>query len=474
MPPKKKARALGAQPTAAETKAARRAESEKCILALERKAKDEASKAAAAAAAAAETEQQLQDLRDAQTGDTSSEEETERPTGGSSSQRSLNNELAQRLEAQAEEIKELKEIVYSRRTHDVAGRREASRREASRRGSSGHPLSVMSPSPASKRARGTAPERSGRAHSEQEETFSDDGDSLTDRVRGDISARANRLRLGEEGSLASLNGDPHLGEYESEEESDGESIAGSDVDDAEGGDGSLAKHAMKSVVLEKKLIHDQECRDLSATPYRHWAGKQAAMAALKRQYSLTRTIAVTWRVLTSIKKAFPSAVSVETATDDAGYKIRNHPAFLAATSELQYLRMQKLLAEGDRTAITVTDVCDDPQAAMNYINQQWSLKKNKPSEYLNTIIAASKSAAFVKFLKEKPASSSRQQSRKSQREERFHSDGEDDEDDKHAGAMVVFQGGKQSRNHKGNKAKSAKYKGKGGKGGGGGGAATKP
>ena len=180
-----------------------------------------------------------------------------------------------------------------------------------------------------------------------------------------------------------------------------------------------------------------ECRDLSATPYRHWASKQAAMAALKRQYSLTRTIAVTWRVLTSLKQAFPSAVSVETASDDAGYKFRNHPAFLAATSELQYLRMQKLLAEGERTAITVTDVCDDPQAAMNYINQQWSLKKNKPSEYLNTIIAASKSAAFVKFLKEKPASSSRQQSRKSQREERFYSDGEDDEDDKYAGAIVV-------------------------------------
>ena len=474
MPPKKKARAFVAQPTAAETKAARRAESVKCILALERKAKDEASTAAAAAAAAAETEQQLQDLRDAQTGDTSSEEETERPTGGSSSQRSLNNELAQRLEAQAEEIKELKEIVYSRRTHDVAGRREASRREASRRGSSGHPLSVMSPSPASKRARGTAPERSRRTHSEQEETFSDDDDSLSE-VRGDIRERANRLSRGQEGALANLNDDPNFGEYESEEESDGESIAGSDVDDAEGGDGSLAKHAMKSVVLEKKLIHDQECRDLSATPYRHWAGKQAAMAALKRQYSINRTIAVMWRVLTSLKKAFPRAVSVETPTDDAGYKIRNHPAFLAATSELQYLRMQKLLAEGDRTAITVTDVCDDPQAAMNYINQQWSLKKNKPSEYLNTIIAASKSAAFVKFLKEKPASSSRQQSRKSQREERFYSDGEDDEDDKHAGAMVVFQGGKQGGRQNGKKNKRSKAGNwKGGKGGGGGGAATKP
>ena len=466
MPPKKKARALGAQPTAAETKAARRAESEKCILALERKAKEEASKAAAAAAAAAETEQQLQDLRDAQTGDTSSEEETE-PDQAAQLRRLLksDDELKQRLADQAKELKELKEM-FSRRDTRIA------RREASRRGSSGHPLSVMSPSPASKRARGTAPERSGRAHSEQEEIFSDDGDSLTDRVRGDISARANRLRLGEEGSLASLNGDPHLGEYESEEESDGESIAGSDVDDAEGGDGSLAKHAMSSVVLEKKLIHDQECRDLSATPYRHWAGKQAAMAALKRQYSINRTIAVMWRVLTSIKKAFPRAVSVETPTDDAGYKIRNHPAFLAATSELQYLRMQKLLAEGDRTAITVTDVCDDPQAAMNYINQQWSLKKNKPSEYLNTIIAASKSAAFVKFLKEKPASSSRQQSRKSQREERFHSDGEDDEDnDKYAGAMVAYQGQKSRGDFR---VKKQKKKGKGGKGGGGGGAATKP
>ena len=53
MPPKKKARALGAQPTAAETKAARRAESEKCILALERKADAEALKAAAAAAVTA-------------------------------------------------------------------------------------------------------------------------------------------------------------------------------------------------------------------------------------------------------------------------------------------------------------------------------------------------------------------------------------------------------------------------------------
>ena len=187
MPPKRKARALGAQPTAAETKAARRAESEKRILALERKADAEASKAAAAAAAVAETAQQLQDLRDAQQAeDASSEEETEQPTGGSSSQRSLNNELAQRLEAQAEEIKKLKEIVYVRRSHDVAGRRDASHRETSSRGSSKHPLSVMTPSPASKRARDAAPERSRRTHSEQEETFSDDDDSLSE-VRGEAN-----------------------------------------------------------------------------------------------------------------------------------------------------------------------------------------------------------------------------------------------------------------------------------------------
>jgi hypothetical protein len=172
------------------------------------------------------------------------------------------DELKQRLADQAKELKELKEMF---------SRRDTSRREASRRGSSGHPLSVMSPSPASKRARDAAPERSRRTHSEQEETFSDDDDSLSE-VRGDIRERANRLSRGQEGALANLNDDPNFGEYESEEESDGESIAGSDVDDAEGGDGSLAKHAMSSVVLEKMLIHDQECRDLSATPYRHRAG----------------------------------------------------------------------------------------------------------------------------------------------------------------------------------------------------------
>ena len=201
MPPKKKARALVAQPTAAETKAARRAESEKCILALERKAEAEASKAAAAAAAAAETEQQLQDLRDAQTGDTSSEEETE-PDQAAQLRRLLksDDELKQRLADQAKELKELKEMF---------SRRDTSRREASRRGSSGHPLSVMSPSPASKRARDAAPERSRRAHSEQEETFSDDDDSLSE-VRGDIRERANRLSRGQEGALANLNDDPNF------------------------------------------------------------------------------------------------------------------------------------------------------------------------------------------------------------------------------------------------------------------------
>ena len=170
MAQKRKSQTHGASPTAAQAKAARRAQSDKSILALERKAEVEALKAAAAAAVTAKKLKVLRDARQAEDDEASSEEEAEQDQAaqlrGSSSQRSASDELAQRVTAQAEDLREMKEML---------------RDLASRRGNSGDPLSVITPTlqrTATKRTRDTAPERPGRAHSEQEETFSDDDDAL--------------------------------------------------------------------------------------------------------------------------------------------------------------------------------------------------------------------------------------------------------------------------------------------------------
>ena len=107
MAQKRKSQTHGASPTAAQAKAARRAQSDKSILALEKKAEAEASKAAAAAAVTAKKLKDLRDARQAEDDEASSEEEAEQDQAaqhrGSSSQRFVNDELAQRVADQAED-----------------------------------------------------------------------------------------------------------------------------------------------------------------------------------------------------------------------------------------------------------------------------------------------------------------------------------------------------------------------------------
>ena len=110
MPPQTKRKTptpRNAPPTAAQAKAARRAQSEKGILAYEKKAQAEATKAAAAAAASAKKIAELRAAQRAEDDANSSKEESapdrEAQQRSSASQRFVNDELAQRVADQAED-----------------------------------------------------------------------------------------------------------------------------------------------------------------------------------------------------------------------------------------------------------------------------------------------------------------------------------------------------------------------------------